>query len=87
MIYCRFAPDHSDVYVYADTRGYIRCCMCAIEVDWNTTITDEPTMAREMIAHLDKHRAVGHKVPEYAFDRLREEAYPSSTQFSHEEKP
>ena len=40
----------------------------------------------EMITHLEAHRAAGHKVPEYAFDRLRREIETEGDDYTvHEE--
>ena len=72
MSYARFAED-SDVYVYASAGGGIECARCRFITDTkepprnNAVMVDED----EMIAHLEKHRRAGHRVPNDAFDRLR----------------
>lgn len=79
MSYCRWGAD-SDVYVYrsriatgtpgAGNRDCWICCACTIsEAD-----RDDLVYSREdMIAHLGRHRARGHAVPERALERLRAE--------------
>lgn len=69
MSYCRFWWDQSQVYVYADFSGHITCCSCALsEGDFRAAGPEA------MIQHLMEHRAAGHHVPDYALERLREEA-------------
>lgn len=73
MSYCRWGPD-SDVYVYPaghGNRDLIVCCGCALRGDDDDDVAETP---QQMIAHLDRHVAAGHKVPEAAFERLRREA-------------
>jgi hypothetical protein len=65
MSYARFAAE-SDVYVFLAVGGHLECCGCALggeECFYSTA---------EMLAHLDAHRVVGHDVPDYCTDRLRE---------------
>lgn len=78
MSYCRWGKD-SDVYVYA-TKGYNSdhkrletlwvCQDCELKADRNSAVT---TTATAMISHLLAHREAGHKVPEDAIERLRQE--------------
>lgn len=68
MSYCRFG-DHSDVYVY-DNGEFLVCCQCRLRGDHRDVLY--PTN-RQMLAHLNAHRMVGHKVPERAPERLRKE--------------
>jgi len=75
MSYARCAPD-SDVYVYASTRGGIECERCRLIQSANALANGPRNNAvmvdeDEMIAHLEKHRNAGHKVPESAFTALR----------------
>lgn len=73
MSYARMSDD-SDVYIFEHANGFIQCCGCSItepeDHEWfgfanlNT--------AREALAHLDEHVALGHKVPQRAFERIRE---------------
>ena len=69
MSYARFGKD-SDVYVYESDYGW-ECCGCALE----TSFTAESP--QEMIDHLKEHQVEGHKVPQYALDRLKDEAEES----------
>jgi hypothetical protein len=70
--YARFASD-SDVYVYASTAGGIECCRCRLIADGHEPPRNDAVMVDEdeMIAHLEKHRRAGHRVPDYAFDQLK----------------
>lgn len=71
MSYARFGAA-SDVYVYLDVAGYLRCCACRMHdrpfgsFDFRTTA--------EMLTHLDLHRSVGDTVPERTFEGLRRDA-------------
>lgn len=67
MAYCRFSDD-SDVYVFADLDGWLECCRCDLTGDAGSFRTRD---VRDMIRHLERHRAAGHKVPEKVFERLR----------------
>ncbi len=55
MAYARFSAE-SDVYVYDDVDGFIRCCGCALDDDFQCDTWPE------MEAHLRRHEA-GHAVP------------------------
>lgn len=58
MSYARFS--NGDVYVFPTTDD-LRCCACWLDgCDSNFTTTDVPTFC----AHLDRHRAAGHDVPD-----------------------
>lgn len=65
MSYARFGWDDSDVYVYLDVGGYLRCCGCPLEDDARFLTT------AGMLAHLDQHEAAGHVVPASCRDGLR----------------
>lgn len=77
MSYCRWGTD-SDVYVYG-TQFYdkdrgriidvILCCDCKL----SSAADDYYETPGDMLAHLLEHRKLGHKVPESALERLREE--------------
>jgi len=87
MSYVRFAEDGSDVYVFASNVG-IECCGCPLQKrEWvedgrpplggylkavGEIVPDTFTSNDGMIEHLERHRATGHVVPEYVFDRLRD---------------
>lgn len=69
MSYARFGAGGSDVYVYADTCGYINCCGCWLyDKGFQAFTTDE------MIAHLNEHRAAGHTVLDDTYEGLRADA-------------
>jgi hypothetical protein len=74
MSYCRWGTE-SNVYVFGldDDNGKIiyRCQCCALSHAKNDN-TDVWT-PEEMIAHLEKHRAAGHKVPDRAIELLKSE--------------
>ena len=67
MSYCRFGTE-SDVYVFMCITGALECCACRLDGPQRFLST------QAMIDHLDAHRAAGHKVPDRAIARLREEA-------------
>ena len=71
MSYCRFAWDGSDVYVFGSGDGVIECCGCSLKGDLGRFASKT---AKEMIEHLLEHRKKGDCVPQYAIDRLKEEA-------------
>jgi hypothetical protein len=66
MSYARMGED-SDVYVY-QTWGGLTCCYCWL-------LPEKPlySTAREMLKHLDEHRATGHKVPDLAYEEIKED--------------
>ncbi len=65
MAVCRFGEGR-DVYVYYSTQGGIECCRCTLSGNSVFRATDE----QEMIAHLEKHKAAGDRVPAEAFEEL-----------------
>jgi hypothetical protein len=72
MSYCRRGPD-SDVYMYevedAPDEFWIVCHKCALahgEGQWYQ-------LPEDALTHLTQHLSMGHKVPEAAMERLREE--------------
>lgn len=65
--YARFTYD-SDVYVFYSVDHMYECCGCCLRSTSFCCGT-----AKEMIEHLEQHRVVGHKVPEYALERLRQD--------------
>lgn len=66
MSYARFG-ENSDVYVYLDCCGEFRCCACSIKDEWGYATTDA------LLAHLEEHKALGHTVPDYCVEALKEE--------------
>jgi hypothetical protein len=75
MSYARFS--HADVYVYQDCGGYLCCCGC-----WLNRPEGKDGFGRsqyfsttaEMLAHLEKHKAAGHDVPDDTIEALKEDA-------------
>jgi len=63
MSYCRFATD-SSVYVWGS--DVIHCSLCELN-DGDDMIF---TRYSNAIIHLHDHRALGHKVPDRAFQQL-----------------
>lgn len=74
MSYARMS-DSSDVYIFSHANGFIQCCGCSITEpdDYEIVGFANLNTAREALAHLDEHVALGHLVPQKAFDRIREE--------------
>lgn len=72
MSYSRFGRDGikytSDVYVYLDVAGYLRCCACSMRGNFRAFTT------AKMIGHLDVHRDNGDVVPDECYSRLRDDA-------------
>lgn len=66
MAYARFSR-HSDVYVYLDVRGHLRCERCTLE-------GAEVTTTAGMLAHLERHRARGDRVPDECLNELEADA-------------
>ena len=62
MAYARWNGE-SDVYFFEAFDGTFKCMACAHGLMGR----------RHAIAHLQEHRDKGDRVPQYAFDRLREE--------------
>lgn len=69
MSYARWGEDGSHVYVFGTGEALV-CMSCTLALPAGSFSTAYPA---EMIAHLEKHRAAGHVVPERAFERLRNE--------------
>ena len=82
MSYAR--KSEGDVYVYgdiSDRKGELRCCDCTLLLSmppvggvWEGSLHFIAASHKDMIAHLKEHQAVGHRLPKYAFDRLKKEA-------------
>ena len=69
MSYCRFSED-SDVYLYPHVYGDYVCCACRLRETFGSTVL---FTLEEVLEHLQAHQDVGHKVPEYAFERIKAE--------------
>lgn len=74
MAYCRFSD--GDVYLYYSIGDIYVCCGCSLHEGENV----EMDTLFEAIRHLDTHVEKGDKVPEYAFERLEEEAIEEITE-------
>jgi hypothetical protein len=74
MSYARWGED-SDVYAY-DAGSVLVCCWCRLlRHDDNGPEPDfECNTPLGMIKHLKEHKALGHKVPDEALERLEKEA-------------
>lgn len=83
MSYARFGQE-SDVYVFSDG-DRLHCVWCRLCRAFESAVYAEYP---DMIAHLEEHRAAGHKVPDYALERLRQEGalHPSVTEVSRLER-
>lgn len=68
MSYCRLSKT-SEVYMYKDVHGGIRCCFCPLE---GTVYLATP---EEALVHLAEHRRAGHEVPQHAVDQLFDEIW------------
>jgi hypothetical protein len=73
MSYARMSGD-SDVYIFEHADGFIQCCGCSITEpeDYEWVGYANLNTAREALAHLDEHVALGYKVPQRTFERIRE---------------
>lgn len=76
MAYCRVGED-SDVYMYPTTDSIV-CCGCILD-DMDGT---EFILRRDAILHLELHITWGHKVPNYAFERLELEILTKGNEIS-----
>ena len=69
MSYARFGPD-SDVYVFLNVHGFFECCGCILREETGYSFTS----TADLIKHLERHKAEGHKVPDEAILGLQDEA-------------
>lgn len=73
MSYCRFSS--ADAYIYEHVGGFIECCGCTLT---NAESGEDvgffhANTAREMLAHVAEHRAVGDYIPETVDVRIKED--------------
>lgn len=75
MSYARMNGVDSDVYIFEHAGGFIECCGCRLTApeDYEDFGFARLSTAREALAHLEWHVREGDKVPERAFERIREE--------------
>lgn len=77
MAYCRVNED-SDVYMYPTMDNSIVCCDCLLKnIDGTEFI-----FRRDALLHLNPHKTWGHKVPDYAFERLEHEILTEGNEVS-----
>lgn len=71
MSYCRFLE--ADAYIYEHVGGFIECCGCSLTDPEDGEIFEffHANTAREMLTHMDEHRAAGDYIPERAYDGIR----------------
>lgn len=70
MSYARWSSD-SDIYLFQTVEGKYECCAYMLaEIEWDSHVMNN---IQETIEHVNEHISVGHKVPQYAIDRLYEE--------------
>lgn len=68
MSYCRIGPD-SDVYLYKSGDNEWNCCICPVHM------FERYTSINEILKHLLELKKAGHKVPDYAIERLEQETF------------
>ena len=72
MSYCRFS--NSDAYMFHHADGYITCMGCGITpvIRMLKGISQEPKFYKrsDALKHLERHRAAGDNISDYAFLRL-----------------
>lgn len=72
MSYCRFSD--SDIYLFHDDSGHIRCCGCSAVGGMFSSEPDPVFVTRtDAIEHINKHINDGDNVPSYAVATLNEE--------------
>jgi hypothetical protein len=78
MSYARMNGFDSQVYIYHHYMGFIECCGCSLTEPEGSEDFGffKANTAREILAHMDEHRAVGDLVPDRAYERIKEE-YPN----------
>ena len=68
MSYCRFLE--ADVYVFMHVDGFLQCCACSITDDDDHWGSFNAFSTAEMINHLNKHKELGHDVPDRVFENI-----------------
>ena len=75
MSYCRFS--NSDAYMFHHADGYITCMCCGITpvIRMPKRKSQEPKFYKrsDALKHLERHRAAGDNISDYAFLRLSTE--------------
>jgi len=89
LSYARFS-DNSDVYIFLNTASRLECCGCMLQerefvvddssplgfllVPTGKVVATEFVSTSSLLAHLDVHRAAGHKVNDHVYEDLRADA-------------
>ena len=68
MSYCRFV--NGDAYIFENLEGCFECCGCWLSPDGGGMVF---ATREELLKHIDDHRQVGHHIPLYVDEQLREE--------------
>lgn len=76
MSYARFGKD-SDIYLFHSVYDRYECCGCLLRIG---DLEPRLTTLEQVLEHLHAHRAAGHDVPEYTFDRVRRELAEGAVQ-------
>ncbi len=72
LSYCRFSD--SDIYLFHDCGGYIRCCGCSAVGGLFSKKSDPIFFTRtDAIDHVNKHVSDGDNIPSYVVERLNGE--------------
>jgi hypothetical protein len=76
--YARKGPE-SSVYVFMDYLGLYECCICDLAVRTESPhgprwADPAPMLKEDILAHLQKHRDAGGKVPDDCIESIREES-------------
>lgn len=74
MSYCRWEARDSDCYIFFNSDGFYECMLCKLGRDTSGYLNHWLDTAQEMLAHMEKHVAAGHRVPDYAIAAMREQA-------------
>ena len=75
MSYARMNGVDSDVYIFEHASGFIECCGCSLTApeEYEDVGFARLYTAREALAHLELHDLAEDRVPQRAFDRIRED--------------
>lgn len=71
MSYCRIGPD-SDIYVIRTLAGHWECVSCTVVQPLGLHSATIFTL-KALKRHVAHHKAMGHKVPDYAVQRIDKE--------------
>jgi len=77
--YCRWENRDSDCYIFLNSDGFYECMVCPLGRDPDGYMHHWLETAQEMLDHMHKHVAAGHRVPDYAIDAMREDVEREAT--------